>query len=146
MACLLPLRNGERDLPGWLGSVRRFADVVVALDDGSTDRSADVLAADPLVEVLLRNTVRDGFEGWDDSENRQRLLQACDEVRPEWVVWLDADERLDAADARALRTLLGTDAIPGCAYGFQHYRMWGRSRKVLFPLHRCSLISLPIVH
>ncbi len=128
VACLLPVRNGERDLPGWLGSVRRFADVVVALDDGSTDRSGDLLAADPLVRVLLRHQARDGFDGWDDGANRQLLLDACGELQPEWVVWLDADERLDAADARALRTLLQTDAIAGCAYGFQHFRMWGRSR------------------
>jgi glycosyltransferase involved in cell wall biosynthesis len=108
--------------------VRRFADVVIALDDGSTDRSADVLAGDPTVKVLQRNPVREGFGGWDDAANRHRLLDACDEIEPRWVVWLDADERLDAGDARALRTLLETDAIPGCAYGFQHFRMWGRSR------------------
>ncbi|HEY7280556.1 MAG TPA: glycosyltransferase [Actinomycetota bacterium] len=127
IACLVPVRNGERDLPGWLRSVRRFADVVVALDDGSTDATADVLAADPLVTVLLRNPVRGGFEGWDDAANRQQLLDACDELRPGWVVWLDVDERLDAADAGALRAMLATDAIPGCAYGFQHFRTWGRS-------------------
>ena len=51
VACLLPVRNGERDLPGWLASVRRFADVVVALDDGSTDRTFELLDADPLVRT-----------------------------------------------------------------------------------------------
>src|SRR4029079_19210938 len=56
------------------------------------------------------------------------LLEACEELRPDWVVWLDVDERLDAGDAPALRVLLATDAIPGCGYGFQHFRMWGRGR------------------
>ncbi len=128
VACLVPVRNGARDLRGWLASARRFADVVVALDDGSTDRTFELLSADPLVRTVLRNPKRDGFGGWDDAVNRRRLLEACGELRPEWVVWLDVDERLEAGDARALRELLETDAIPGCAYGFQHYRMWGRGR------------------
>ncbi|HXJ64968.1 MAG TPA: glycosyltransferase, partial [Actinomycetota bacterium] len=114
-----------RDLAGWLSSVRRFADVVVALDDGSTDATFGLLSGDPLVREVLRNPIRGDFAGWDDAANRRRLLAACDELRPDWVVWVDADERLDAADARALRSLLETDAIPGCAYGFQHVRMWG---------------------
>jgi glycosyltransferase involved in cell wall biosynthesis len=127
-ACLVPVRDGERDLPGWLTSVRRFADVVVALDDGSTDRTAELLEADPLVKVVLRNSRRGSYAGWDDGENRRRLLEAAADLEPEWVVFLDVDERLDAGDAWALRGFLETDAIPGCAYGFQHFRMWGRSQ------------------
>jgi glycosyltransferase involved in cell wall biosynthesis len=128
VACLLPVRDGEGDLPGWLASVRRFADVVVALDDGSGDRTAEVVQADPLVKVLLRNPKRAGYAGWEDGANRRRLLGAAGSLEPEWIVFLDVDERLDAADARALRRFLETYAIPGCAYGFQHFRMWGRGR------------------
>jgi glycosyltransferase involved in cell wall biosynthesis len=128
VACLVPVRDGEGDLPGWLASVHRFADVVVALDDGSGDRTAEILGAEPLVKVLLRNPPRAGYAGWDDGANRARLLEAAGELEPEWIVFLDADERIDAADARALRRFLETDAIPGCAYGFQHFRMWGRGR------------------
>ena len=128
MACLVPVRNGERDLPGWFASVGRFADAVVALDDGSTDGTAGLLQAEPLLKVLLRNPPRSGYAEWDDGVNRRRLLEAAGELRPEWIVFLDADERLDASDARALRRFLETDALPGCAYGFQHFRMWGRGR------------------
>src|SRR5437588_8735607 len=128
VACLLPVRNGERDLPGWFVSVRRFADVVIALDDGSTDRTAELLRGEPLVEVLRGNAPRSNSAGWDDGENRRRLLEVAGRLRPEWIVFLDADERLDAADGRALREFLETDALPQCAYGFQHFRIWGRGR------------------
>jgi glycosyltransferase involved in cell wall biosynthesis len=40
VVCLLPVRNGEADLPGYLAAVAGVADAVVALDDGSTDRTA----------------------------------------------------------------------------------------------------------
>ena len=128
VACLVPARNAERDLPGWLASVRRFADAVVALDDGSTDRTGELLRADPLVVDVLSNAPRPTAAGWDDSANRRRLLEAANEFRPRWIVFLDADERIDAADAYSLRRFLEADALPQFAYGFQHYRTWGRSR------------------
>ena len=128
VVCLLPARNAETDLPGWFESVRGFADAVVALDDGSTDGTLAALRAEPLVQVLLGNAPRTTYAGWDDGANRNRLLAAAAPLSPQWIVSLDADERLDAHDARALRTFLETDALPGCAFGLQHFRMWGADR------------------
>src|SRR5207248_5154468 len=102
-----------------------FTDTVIALDDGSTDETADVLEASPLVKVLVRNPRRRGYEGWDDGANRRALLRAAGEVQPDWGVFLDADERSEGEDAVALRDFVqGGDALPGCAFGFQHFRMW----------------------
>ena len=123
IACLLPVRNGEADLPGWLDSVGRFADVVAALDDGSTDRTRELLEASPLVRRLLTNPARETYEGWDDAGNRQRLLDETADLEPDWILWLDADERIPADDAEALRSFLGTDADPECVYGFRVHRM-----------------------
>lgn len=125
IAGLLPVRNGEGDLPGWFESARLWCDVVLALDDGSTDTTLALLEEEPLVDVLLANPPRPTAFGWDDGENRRRLLEAADGVEPAWVVWLDADERLAPDDARALREFLATDGLPGVAYGFAHHRMWG---------------------
>lgn len=127
VVCLLPVRNEERNLPGWLGAAPEFCDAVVALDDGSTDRSAALLEADPSVRVLLRAPVRQSYEGWDDAANRRRLLDAAGELRPRWIIQVDADERIEADDAQALRTFLEEEAIEGCAYGLRHHRVWGES-------------------
>ena len=125
LVCLLPARNAAADLPGWFESARRFADAVVALDDGSTDRTRDLLAADPLVKVLLENPGRESYEGWDDAGNRQRLLDAAAQLEPGWIMSLDADERIDAGDAAALREFVETGARPDMAYGFRVFRMAG---------------------
>lgn len=125
VAALLPVRNEAGRLRAWLDGARILADVVIALDDGSTDESAALLEADPLVVALLRDPVRPGYEDWNDADNRQCLLDAAAGVRPRWVVQLDADESIDAEDAAALRTFLETDALPGCAYGLRHHRAWG---------------------
>ena len=124
LICLLPVRNGEADLPGYFASVARFADGIVALDDGSTDGTRALLEASPLVNVLLTNPVRERYKGWDDAANRNRLLAAAAELEPAWLLSLDADERIPADDAAALRAFLETDALPELAYGFKVFRMW----------------------
>jgi hypothetical protein len=123
LVCLLPARNAAGELPGFLESAGSFCDAVVALDDGSTDQTAEILGASPLVKTLLRNPKREDFRGWDDSLNRNRLLSAASELEPEWIISVDADERMDVSDARALRCFVDTDALPGCAYRFQWLQM-----------------------
>lgn len=123
VVCLLPARDAAAHLPAWFESVARFADAVVALDDGSVDGTAELLEAHPLVEVLLRNPVRPGFAGWDDSQNRNRLLTAARALRPDFVISIDADERLSPGDGDALRQFIEHDARPGLAYGFPFLQM-----------------------
>src|SRR5690349_2284539 len=108
IVCLLPVRNGEADLPGYFASVARFADAVVALDDGSTDGTRHVLDANPLVNIILENPVRTTYAGWDDAANRNRLLEAAAQLEPAWIMSLDADERIPADDAAVLRTFVET--------------------------------------
>ena len=122
---LLPARNAEAYLPVWLAGAPRWCDAVVALDDGSTDGTRDLLAASPLVRTVLTNPPRPTAAGWDDGRNRQRLLDAAGSLIPDWIVQLDAVETLDPDDAEALRRFLWTDAVPGLAYGLRHYRAWG---------------------
>ena len=125
LVCLLPARNAAEDLPGYFESVARFADAVVALDDGSTDATGDLLRASPLVELVLSNPRRETYRGWDDAANRNRLLQAAAELDPDWLISLDADERVAPDDADALRALVDRDALRGFAYGFRVFRMTG---------------------
>jgi hypothetical protein len=122
---LLPVRNGGRDLPDYLTLASTVADGIVALDDGSTDETSEILAASPLVRVHLHNAPRPDYGGWDDAANRNRLLSAAAEADPDWLLSLDVDERLPPEDGHALRRFLASDALPGLAYGFRHLRRWG---------------------
>jgi len=143
---LLPARNAAHHLPGYFESVAPVVDAVVALDDGSTDDTAELLASEPLVEVLLRNPRRATYRGWDDSANRNRLLTASEELEPRWLLFLDADERLDPDDAAALRAFIDHEAVEGYAYGMRVFRMidglhqWDRGALWVYRLfaHNCD--------
>ena len=88
-----PFERATDGLPEWFASIRSIADAVIALDDGSTDGTRELLAADPLVERILARPRRPDYVEWDDAGNRSALLRAADELRPRWILWLDADER-----------------------------------------------------
>jgi hypothetical protein len=83
-----------RFLPDYFANVRPLVDGVIALDDGSTDGSAELLARQPEVLRLLRLSARDDHV-WDDALNHRRLVEAAWEHGPDWLVGLDADERLE---------------------------------------------------
>jgi glycosyltransferase involved in cell wall biosynthesis len=123
LTVLLPARNAAHLLPGWLDSVGRHADTIIALDDGSTDDTRTVLEEHRGVAHVLANPVRSSYRGWDDLENRQRLVHAALSRGASWLLFLDADESLDEGDWRALRSFLAAEAQPGFAYGFQVFRM-----------------------
>jgi len=92
---LLVFRDEMRFLPGWFESVQSLVDGVVALDDGSADGSAELVERRPEVLELIRLPRRPAEE-WNDAENHRRLVEASWRHAPDWVIGLDADERLEA--------------------------------------------------
>jgi glycosyltransferase involved in cell wall biosynthesis len=110
-------------VPGYLECVSRFADAVIALDDGSSDATGELLQRSELVRRLLRKPPRATYSGWDDRANRQALLDEAIRQGYEWALFLDADERIAADDAAALRELVERQADPDHAYMFRVFRM-----------------------
>ena len=122
---LLPARNAEADLALSLAAMTHLVDAVVALDDGSTDGTYELLRTHESVVRVMRNRIRSSYHGWDDSKNRQRLLESADALRPAWIVFLDADEVIDRDDATDLRAYLLSGAAAQTALGVRVFRMVG---------------------
>jgi hypothetical protein len=95
LAATLIVRDEERTLLDCLASLGGLVDEIVVYDTGSQDRTVD-LARDAGARVVLGR-----WEG-DFSRARNAALAAAD---AEWVVIVDADERI-VVDAHVLRRLL----------------------------------------
>jgi hypothetical protein len=91
---LLTFRNEMRFLPDYFENIRPLVDGVVALDDGSIDGSTEFVAGQAEVLELLRLPPREDHQ-WDDALNHRRLVEASWKHRPDWLLGLDADERLE---------------------------------------------------
>jgi glycosyltransferase involved in cell wall biosynthesis len=122
---LLPVRNAAQYLDAYLARVSAFADSIIALEDGSTDCTLKILKGSSLVKIILSNPARPSCVGWNDSENRNRLLEAATTLAPKWILSLDADERIEPSDAHAVVDFVQHEAVKGFAYGFEMHRMLG---------------------
>ena len=146
---MIQARDEERYLPGWLASIAPSVDAIVALDDGSLDRTAEILSAHPKVVRLFQNPPG---QAWDERGNQVTLVKAAREYG-DWALALDADERIEAGFAAAAGPLIAEaerDGIDCLCFALRelwgdrrHYRVdgdWSRkSRYRLFrndPTHR----------
>jgi tetratricopeptide (TPR) repeat protein len=97
------VRDAETILPACLESVKELVDEMVIADTGSTDGT---------VEVARRFGARCFSIPWENDFSRARN-RALEEVHSDWVLALDADERLDDKAKLSIPRLLKAPAIDG---------------------------------
>lgn len=109
---------GER-LETTLASVRGIADEIVIVDTGSTDGTADVARREA-----------DRFESvpWQDSFSAARN-ECLPLVTGDWVLWLDAGERIDEVPAQQLRNFVDESASADKVYLLFVERPIGRAER-----------------
>jgi predicted Zn-dependent protease len=97
--CLI-VRDEERMLAGCLESVHTLADEILVVDTGSKDAT---------VEIALAHGARVVSTPWTDDFAAARNV-GLEHLRTDWVLWLDADERLAPESRSVLRRLMDTEA------------------------------------
>lgn len=98
---LLQCHNERAYLADYIENVTQHVDGIVALDDGSTDGSADFLAAQRGVVEVLRLPPRTPHT-WDEPRNRRLLIEAACRHGAAWLLAVDADERLERSFRRRM--------------------------------------------
>lgn len=99
LSAILIVRNEERDLPGCLDSLRGVADEIVVVDSRSTDRTREIAAA------RGARVIEKDFAGFGPQKQF-----ALEQATGDWVLNIDADERLTPGLGREIRAAL--DAGP----------------------------------
>ncbi|MFM9277971.1 glycosyltransferase [Paenibacillus jiagnxiensis] len=94
-------KNEEKYLPKCLSSVKHIVDEIIIVDTGSTD---DTLAiAKSFGAKVIQMPWQNSFA---DARNR-----SFDEATGDWILWLDADEEMDADGTDKLKELLTRDSV-----------------------------------
>ena len=97
------VKNGQSTLARCLESVRPVVDEIVIADTGSTDAT---------VEIASQYGARIVEISWEDDFSKARNA-ALRHGRCEWILFLDADELLDAGAATQIAPLLRVPEVLG---------------------------------
>ena len=126
MLALLTFRDEMRFLPGFFENVVSQVDGIVALDDRSVDGSREFVAAQPGVVDLL--TAPEGTElEWNDAGNHRVLVEAAWSHGPDWLIAVDADERLERRfRERADETIAWAEREGHSAFWVKVRELWDR--------------------
>lgn len=122
LALSMIVKNAERDLEDCLESVQGLVDEIVVADTGSTDSS---------IEIAQRARARIFPIPWENDFAKARNLSLA-EVKSDWVLMLDADERLDPGAAKVLPALLADREAAGFQVTIRnyvanlHHKIWDR--------------------
>ncbi|HJQ68008.1 MAG TPA: glycosyltransferase family 2 protein [Blastocatellia bacterium] len=125
VAVVMPIHNEERQVERAISRVPRFVDMIIAVDDGSTDRTWQRLKAIPNDKlVLLRHSQNRGV-GAATKTGYSYSLQS----EASLIAVMDGDGQMDGRDLEALleRAAGGVDYVKGNRF-----------------LHRDSLPEMPL--
>src|SRR6202044_351996 len=111
LALSMIVKNAERHLGDCLQSVQGIVDEIVVADTGSTDSS---------VEIARQAGARILPIPWENDFAKARNLSLA-EVKADWVLVLDADERLDAGASKLLPALLADEKAAGFQVTIRNY-------------------------
>jgi len=133
------VKNEEEVLERCLASVSNFADEIVIVDTGSTDRTKEIAQAHPKVKLFDS----DHFGSWTHFSEFSFSIaknEAVDKCTGDWVIWWDADDFADEENAAKIRKLAEETDSP-CLYSFcvkygplsfEHCRMFRNGYNIKF--------------
>jgi tetratricopeptide (TPR) repeat protein len=125
LALSMIVKNAASDLAECLASARGVVDEIVVADTGSTDAS---------LEIARSAGARTLTIGWEDHFAKARNLSLA-EVTADWVLMMDADERLDPAAGKTIPWLISQKEVAGYQVTIRNYvlnplqKIWDRTSR-----------------
>ncbi|OGJ91967.1 MAG: hypothetical protein A2487_03700 [Candidatus Raymondbacteria bacterium RifOxyC12_full_50_8] len=100
LSVIFIVKNEEARIGAVLGDVKKIADEIIVVDTGSTDRTR---------EIALGAGAKVFNEPWENDFSKARNAALSHATR-DWVLWLDADDRLPAEEGLKIKSAIQSAA------------------------------------
>jgi glycosyltransferase involved in cell wall biosynthesis len=133
------VKNEEGIIQRCLDCVSLFADEIVIVDTGSTDRTKEIASKHPKVKLFDS----EHFGSWTHYSEFSFSIaknEAINKCNGKWIIWWDADDFIDEENAKKIRDLV-TNREEVCLFTFtlkygplilEHCRMFRSGNGILF--------------
>ena len=101
LAIIILTRNEEINIVEVIENVRQCTDEILVIDSGSTDRT---------VELAKKNGAKVFYRAWTNDFAAQRNF-ALDKTTADWVLYIDADERLTSKTVEHIKKILAQEDL-----------------------------------
>jgi len=142
LSAAIIVKNEESVMQRCLDCVSMWADEIIIVDTGSTDRTKEIAAAHPKVKLYDSEHFNKDTHYGDFRFNiaKNESIAKCTK---DWIVWWDADDTIKEEGARLIREVAAAttdDCMFSfvCSYGalrFEHSRMFRNGKGVEFDNH-----------
>ncbi|WP_313129440.1 glycosyltransferase, partial [Anaerocolumna sp.] len=88
-------KNEELLLPECLNSLKQLTDIIIVVNNGSSDNTEKVAEEFGCILIDSPDTIVD--------EGRNEYINMANALGADWIFILDADERITSADAKLMR-------------------------------------------
>lgn len=101
LAVIILAKNEEYNIAAVIENARQCTDEILVIDSGSTDRT---------VELAERHGAKVFYRAWDNDFSAQRNF-ALSKTAADWVLYVDADERLTAQTISHIKKILAQEEL-----------------------------------
>ena len=120
----LTAKNDELIIEKTLKRLSESSDGIIAVDDGSTDRTYDIIRSFDKVVKIIRNEPNGEWNIFRDCE---KVMDEVGRIKPEWLMYIDSDDLLDKRFAERKKELLDDKSVG--RYHFKEITLWGSIQK-----------------
>lgn len=144
ITAIMCVKNEEKYIKGFIEHIYPYIDSIVAVDDGSTDKTVEILKSFDKTKKILELPVHSSKD-WNERENRLKVIELAKAINSDWVLCCDPDERFEENFLKKLRILTNTSRK--VCYNIHFRELWDKfnqyradgiwdtkSKGILFPL------------
>lgn len=135
------VRDEERNIEACLAPIVDLVDRVAVADTGSTDRTVGILRDRFGIEALVQPLDAEACDSIEAGRNR-----AISSLDTDWILCLDADERVEWPALADIRARLGTARTDGFFCRWDTYGLGEPIEDYKLALFRAGYRSLGLVH